>query len=106
MKKKNLFGTLASVFFVLAVTLLPVETLTAQEAAAESAPSEVAEETPTLNSGDTAWMIVATVLVLFMTIPGLSLFYGGLVRSKNYLSILVQCFAITCLMSSIIFARS
>ena len=99
MKKKTLFGTLASVLFVLAVTLLPVETLTAQEAAAESAPSEVAEEMPTLNSGDTAWMIVATVLVLFMTIPGLSLFYGGLVRAKNVLSILVQCFAITCLMT-------
>ncbi|MDP7048177.1 MAG: ammonium transporter [Verrucomicrobiota bacterium] len=44
-------------------------------------------------------MIVATVLVLFMTIPGLSLFYGGLVRAKNILSILVQCFAITCLMT-------
>jgi len=52
-----------------------------------------------INSGDTAWMIVATALVLFMTIPGLSLFYGGLVRAKNVLSILVQCFAITCLMS-------
>ena len=99
MKKKNIFGTLASVFFVLAVTLLPVETLTAQEAVTESVSVESAEETPTLNSGDTAWMIVATVLVLFMTIPGLSLFYGGLVRAKNVLSILVQCFAITCLMT-------
>ena len=47
------------------------------------------------DSGDTAWMIVATLLVLFMTIPGLSLFYGGLVRNKNVLSVLVQCFAIT-----------
>ena len=46
-----------------------------------------------IDSGDTAWMIVATVLVLFMTIPGLSLFYGGLVRTKNVLSVLVQCFA-------------
>ena len=99
MKKKTLFGTLTGVLFVLAVTLLPVETLTAQEAAAESAPAEAVEEAPTLNSGDTAWMIVATVLVLFMTIPGLSLFYGGLVRAKNVLSILVQCFAITCLMT-------
>ncbi len=52
-----------------------------------------------LYSGDTAWMIVATALVLFMTIPGLSLFYGGLTRKKNILSVLVQCFAITCLMS-------
>jgi Amt family ammonium transporter len=58
-----------------------------------------AEEAPSINSGDTAWMIVATALVLFMTIPGLSLFYAGLVRKKNVLSIFVQCFAITCLMS-------
>ena len=48
-----------------------------------------------LNSGDTAWMLTATALVLFMTIPGLSLFYGGLVRTKNVLSVLMQCFAIT-----------
>jgi Amt family ammonium transporter len=46
------------------------------------------------NPGDTAWMIVASVLVLFMTLPGLALFYGGLVRAKNVLSILVQCFAL------------
>ena len=51
------------------------------------------------DSGDTAWMIVATALVLLMTIPGLSLFYGGLTRKKNVLSVLVQCFAIACLMS-------
>ena len=99
MKKTPLFGTLASVLFVLAVTLLPVESLMAQDAAAEAAPAAAEEEAATLNSGDTAWMIVATVLVLFMTIPGLSLFYGGLVRAKNILSILVQCFAITCLMT-------
>lgn len=50
---------------------------------------------PTVNSGDTAWMIVATALVLMMTIPGLALFYGGLVRRKNVLSVLMQCFIIT-----------
>ncbi len=55
----------------------------------------LAENAPALNSGDTAWMLVATGLVLFMTIPGLALFYGGLVRSKNVLSVLMQCFAIT-----------
>ena len=99
MKKNPVFGTLASVLFVLAVTLLPVESLMAQDAAAEAAPAAAEEEAATLNSGDPAWMIVATVLVLFMTIPGLSLFYGGLVRAKNILSILVQCFAITCLMT-------
>ncbi|CAK0741917.1 ammonia/ammonium transporter [Gammaproteobacteria bacterium] len=58
-----------------------------------------AEVTPVLNSGDTAWMLTSTALVLFMTIPGLALFYGGLVRSKNVLSVLMQCFAITCLVT-------
>jgi ammonium transporter, Amt family len=52
-----------------------------------------------LNSGDTAWMLTSTALVLFMTIPGLSLFYAGMVRSKNVLSVLMQCFAITALMT-------
>ncbi len=59
----------------------------------------LAEEAAVLSSGDTAWMLTATALVLFMTIPGLSLFYGGMVRSKNILSILMQCFAITSLMT-------
>ena len=52
-----------------------------------------------INAGDTAWMLTATALVLFMTIPGLSLFYGGMVRSKNVLSVLMQCFVITCLVT-------
>ncbi len=52
-----------------------------------------------LNSGDTAWMLTATALVLFMTVPGLSLFYAGMVRSKNALSVMMQCFAITCLVT-------
>jgi len=55
--------------------------------------------TAELNQGNTAWILTATALVLFMTIPGLSLFYAGLVRSKNVLSVLMQCFAITCLVS-------
>ncbi|MGD8588268.1 MAG: ammonium transporter [Chromatiales bacterium] len=54
-----------------------------------------AEEAPTLNSGDTAWMLTSTALVLFMTIPGLALFYAGMVRAKNVLSVMMQCFAIT-----------
>ncbi|MDX2464424.1 MAG: ammonium transporter [Porticoccus sp.] len=54
-----------------------------------------------LNGANTAWIITATALVLFMTIPGLSLFYGGLVRVKNVLSVLMQCFAITCIASLI-----
>lgn len=52
-----------------------------------------------ISGADTAWIMTATALVLFMTLPGLSLFYGGLVRSKNVLSVLMQCFAIACLMS-------
>ena len=52
-----------------------------------------------LNSANTAWILTSTALVLFMTLPGLALFYGGLVRSKNVLSVLMQCFAIACLMS-------
>ena len=54
---------------------------------------------PVINTGDTAWMIVATALVLMMTIPGLALFYGGLVRRKNILSVLMQCFIITSVIS-------
>ena len=57
-----------------------------------------------LNGANTAWILTSTALVLFMTIPGLSLFYGGLVRSKNALSVLMQCFAITCMASLIWFA--
>ena len=49
-----------------------------------------------VDSGDTAWILTSTALVLFMTLPGLSLFYGGLVRSKNVLSVLMQCFMIAC----------
>ncbi|MCJ7787449.1 MAG: ammonium transporter [Methyloceanibacter sp.] len=52
-----------------------------------------------IDTGDTAWLITATALVLFMTLPGLALFYGGLVRAENLLSVLMQCFAIACLVS-------
>lgn len=57
-----------------------------------------------LNSGDTAWMLTSSALVLFMLLPGLSLFYAGLVRSKNVLSVLMQCFTIACVMSLLWFA--
>ncbi len=65
-----------------------------------SAPSWAQAAAPThIDSGDTAWMLTATALVLLMTIPGLALFYGGMVRAKNLLSVLMQCFAITALVS-------
>ncbi|HEX5046666.1 MAG TPA: ammonium transporter [Gammaproteobacteria bacterium] len=53
----------------------------------------------TANTGDSAWLLTATALVLLMTLPGLALFYGGLVRSRNVLSVLMQCFALCCLVS-------
>jgi len=59
----------------------------------------IAAAEDTLSSGDTAWMLTATALVLFMTIPGLSLFYAGMVRAKNALSVMMQCFAITCMIT-------
>jgi len=58
----------------------------------------LAQENP-VNGANTAWILTSTALVLFMTLPGLALFYGGLVRTKNVLSVLMQCFAIACLMS-------
>ena len=57
-----------------------------------------------ISSGDTAWILTSTALVLFMTIPGLALFYAGLVRQKNVLSVLMQCFAITCMASILWYA--
>ena len=69
-----------------AATLLPMAAL-AQEATAEVA-------TEVMDKGDVAWMMTATLLVLFMIVPGLALFYGGLVRSKNMLSVLMQCTSI------------
>ena len=74
---------------------------TAAPAAAAAAPAApaapAAAPAPVPNKGDTAWMTISTVLVLLMTIPGLALFYGGLVRSKNMLSVLMQVFVVTAL---------
>src|SRR5262245_34990758 len=61
------------------------------------APIAGAAEPAKIDPANTAWMITASVLVLFMTLPGLALFYAGLVRTKNVLSVLMQCFAITCM---------
>ena len=63
------------------------------------APLALAAEPPKLDAANTAWMLTASVLVLFMTLPGLALFYAGLTRAKNVLSVLAQCFAITCVVT-------
>ena len=59
----------------------------------------LAADAPVPNKGDTAWMLTATVFVLLMTIPGLALFYAGLVRAKNVVSMLMQVFAIVCMVA-------
>jgi Amt family ammonium transporter len=66
---------------------------------AQEAAEAAAAAAPTIDTGDTAWVLTSTMLVLLMTIPGLALFYGGLVRKKNVLSVLAQCFFITCMVS-------
>ena len=76
-----------------AVLLLPA--LALAQAAATPAPAAA----PKFDTGDTAWMLTATALVLMMTIPGLALFYGGMVRKKNVLATVMQSFAITCMIS-------
>ncbi|HPO66587.1 MAG TPA: ammonia channel protein, partial [Bacteroidales bacterium] len=95
---KALFKILLSLLF-----LLPGIYLSAQDSIVATADSSMAAVSstatatvaPALDSGDTAWMIVAAAFVLMMTIPGLALFYGGLVRRKNVINILMQCFIIT-----------
>ncbi|HEY8247481.1 MAG TPA: ammonium transporter [Hyphomicrobium sp.] len=67
--------------------------------AGSAVPSLAQDAAPTLNSGDTAWMLVSTALVLMMSVPGLALFYGGMVRKKNVLSVLMATFATICLLS-------
>ena len=73
----------------------------ASDAAAAAPTAPVSVDSSKINSGDTAWMLTSTALVLFMTIPGLALFYGGMVRKKNVLATLMQSFAITCLVTII-----
>src|SRR4051812_26645461 len=63
------------------------------------APASAAETPASVDSGATAWLLTSTALVLLMTLPGLALFYGGLVRSRNVLSVLMQCFALCCIVS-------
>ena len=91
---KYLFGVVAALVLL---ALYHIDPALAQDA--PEALAEVAEETAKLDTGDTAWMLTSTAIVLMMTIPGLALFYGGLVRKKNILTLVMQCFAITCLVT-------
>ena len=87
----TLIGTLILILLMSGVPSL----IMAQDTPADQQNASTEEAEPSLSSGDTAWMLTATALVLFMTIPGLALFYGGLVRVQNVLSVLMQCFALT-----------
>jgi Amt family ammonium transporter len=91
---KYLFSAVAA---LAVLTLFYLDPALAQEA------GEAAPPAPTLDTGDTAWMLTSTAIVLMMTIPGLALFYGGMVRKKNVLTVVMQCFAITCLITLIWF---
>ncbi|MCW5688417.1 MAG: ammonium transporter [Pseudolabrys sp.] len=98
LKKISSGGLLA--LAALTVGVLVADGAFAQTAApaADAAPAAAAAA-PKLDTGDTAWMLISTAIVLLMTIPGLALFYGGMVRKKNVLSVVTACFAITCLVS-------
>jgi Amt family ammonium transporter len=84
---------------IVAIGSLLVDPTFAQDPPATPPPATPAA--PTVNKGDTAWMLVSTILVLLMTVPGLALFYGGLARAKNILSVLTQVLALVCLVSII-----
>jgi Amt family ammonium transporter len=83
----------------LALVAMSTVAAIAQQAAPAAAPAAAAAPTPVLDTGNTAWMLTSTALVLMMTIPGLALFYGGMVRKKNVLATIMQSFAITCLVT-------
>ncbi|WAC28605.1 ammonium transporter [Ancylobacter sp. SL191] len=83
----------------LAVTTLASAAAFAQDAALAAAPAA-----PTINKADTTWMLLSTILVLMMAVPGLALFYGGLVRAKNFLSVIAQVFYSVCVVTIIWFA--
>src|ERR1017187_993529 len=118
-KARAMTAALAALVLMLVVSTHPVRALadeapavpaaaasadaTAAPAAATAAPGAPTEPTvmkfTDINSGDTAWMLTSSALVLMMTIPGLALFYGGMVRKKNVLATLMQSFAITCVVT-------
>ena len=94
---KYLFGAVAALAVLALFHIDPALAQEAAEAAAEAAPA--APPAPVLSAGDTAWMLTSTALVLLMTIPGLALFYGGMVRKKNVLATVMQSFATTCIVT-------
>ena len=101
MTSKKLIGAGLAGLAALAVAALLIDPALAQTAAPAAAPAAPAAPALVINKGDNAWMLTSTVLVLLMTIPGLALFYGGLVRPKNMLSVLTQVFYTVCVVTMI-----
>jgi Amt family ammonium transporter len=95
MKRPRLYWGLSGLLFALLLALPAL----ADDAAAPAAAAAAAAGPPKLDSGDTAWMLSSTALVLLMTIPGLALFYAGMVRKKNVLATMMQSFVICCLVT-------
>ena len=96
----RLGGLIAGVALAAATSSWAQDVAAATAAAATTVTvAAAAPAAPVVNSGDTAWMLISTALVLLMSIPGLALFYGGLVRRKNVLSVLMQCFFLVCLIT-------
>ena len=96
----GLAGLTLGVLFALCLCFIAFDVAFAEMAAPPAgAPAAAAAAEPTVNKGDTAWMLSATVFVLLMTIPGLALFYGGLVRTKNMLSVLMWVFYSVCIVT-------
>lgn len=88
MKSKHALGAIGGLFGLVGLWMLPGLAM-------------AADATPKINSGDTAWMLTSTALVLMMTIPGVALFYGGMVRKKNLISVAAKTFAVTCLITAV-----
>ena len=99
MKKQFSILKFLSAFLAVGLSALPFLALAADAAPDAAAAAAAAVPPPAPNKGDTAWMLISTALVILMTIPGLALFYGGLVRTKNMLSVLTQVFVIFCLIA-------
>lgn len=99
MKKQFSILKFLSALLAVALSALPFLAFAADAAPDATAAAAAAAPAPTPNKADTAWMMISTALVILMTIPGLALFYGGLVRTKNMLSVLTQVFVIFCLIS-------
>jgi len=97
----KLGGLIAGIALIAATSSWAQDTATVTAAAATTVATvaAAAPAAPVVNSGDTAWVLISTALVLLMSIPGLALFYGGLVRRKNVLSVLMQCFFLVCLIT-------